>query len=149
MTEQMAIEYGKDYLKDLICACCKVEDTHKEFVRLSIDALEKQSMVNEILNELKQYRAIGTVEEIQRMKDHLLMVSGMCKDYYEIGTVEELQALKEKSVAKKVLHHKQRTKNDFGCFVTDEFWVCPTCKKVHLEYYVCEYCDCGQHLDWE
>lgn len=69
MTEQMAIEYGKDYLKDLICACCKVEDTHKEFVRFSIEALEKQSMVNEILNELKQYRAIGTVDELQALKE--------------------------------------------------------------------------------
>ena len=106
MTEQMAIEYGKDYLKDLICACCKVEDTHKEFVRFSIEALEKQSMVNEILNELQQYRAIGTVEEIQTAMKYMRIAKmhgtvgkaiDACAEYESIGTVEELQALKEKS----------------------------------------------------
>lgn len=96
MTEQMAIEYGKDYLKDLICACCKVEDTHKEFVRLSIDALEKQSMVNEILNELQQYREIGTVREIKIKQAEMQVLSkrylsdlGELMKYQSIGTVEE------------------------------------------------------------
>lgn len=53
MTEQEAIRYGEEYLHDLCCAACKVEDRHKEFVRMSINALE----------EIQQYRAIGTVEE--------------------------------------------------------------------------------------
>ena len=32
------------------------------------------------LEEIQQYRAIGTVEEIQSIKDQLLMVKDMCKD---------------------------------------------------------------------
>jgi len=42
MTNEEAINYGEDYLKDLICAVCGVEDKHKEFVKMSIYALEKQ-----------------------------------------------------------------------------------------------------------
>lgn len=42
MTENEAKRYGEDYLKDLACAVCKVEDRHKDFVRMSIKALEKQ-----------------------------------------------------------------------------------------------------------
>lgn len=42
MTWSEAKRYGEDYLKDLVCAVCKVEDKHKDFVRMSIKALEKQ-----------------------------------------------------------------------------------------------------------
>ena len=42
MTENEAKRYGEDYLKDLVCAVCKVDDRHKDFVRMSINALEKQ-----------------------------------------------------------------------------------------------------------
>ena len=151
MTEQMAIEYGKDYLKDLICACCKVEDTHKEFVRLSIQALEKQSMVNEILNELKQYRAIGTVKEIkireaqfQRLSEGYLIDLTSLREYRELGTIADLQALKEKSVAKKVIvyGHNDAVGTDVG--------LCPMCNGRPLRACDNQYCsDCGQHLNWE
>lgn len=36
---------------------------------MAIQALEKQSMVNEILNEARAYRAIGTVEEFKALKE--------------------------------------------------------------------------------
>ena len=48
-----------------------------EALDMAIQALEKQSMVNEILHELREYSTIGTIEEFK--------------------------ALKEKSVAKKVI----------------------------------------------
>ena len=48
MTNEEAINYGEDYLKDSICAVCGVEDKHKEFVKMSISALEKQIKLNKL-----------------------------------------------------------------------------------------------------
>lgn len=59
MTENEVIRYGKDYLKDLCCAACKISDIHKNFVRMAIKALE----------EIQQYRAIGTVEECRAARE--------------------------------------------------------------------------------
>ena len=61
MTEQKAIEFLKMYLDEELYLK-KCVEAHS----MAIQALEKQSMVNEILNELKQYRAIGTVEELNK-----------------------------------------------------------------------------------
>ena len=67
------------------------------------DEEEKQALTIAIkaLEEIQQYRAIGTVEEIQSTKERLLLSRDMCKDYYAIGTIEEFKALKEKSEPKK------------------------------------------------
>ena len=95
----------------------------------------------DLLEELEQYRAIGTVEELQNMKDHLLMVKGMCKDYYEIGTIEDFKALKEKSVGKKIVY-------------VSNMWIktphCPNCDmELTMNMYQRKFCDCGQKLDWQ
>lgn len=54
----------------------------------------------------------------------------------------------EKQIPKKIIHHKNRLKNKMGCFITEEYWECPCCGRIHEEYYSFEYCDCGQRLDW-
>lgn len=76
--------------------------------------------------------AIQALEEIQQ--------------YKAIGTVEELQALKDKSVAKKPIYKFQyedgRKFHDCprcGSYVTHAY------EQDHVEYCNC----CGQHLDWE
>ena len=83
MTEQEAIKYGKDYFHDLCCAACKVADKHKDFVRMSIKALE----------EIQQYRAIGTPEEcraaVEKQKE--LKSTNTC-GFITIGkTVEQFE----------------------------------------------------------
>lgn len=40
MTREEAIAYGKDYYKDLITAVCGVEEKHKAFVKMAIEALQ-------------------------------------------------------------------------------------------------------------
>ena len=40
-----------------------------EALDVAIQAIEKQSMVNEILHELREYSAIGTIEELQALKE--------------------------------------------------------------------------------
>ena len=40
-----------------------------EALDVAIQAIEKQSMVNEILHELREYSAIGTIEEFKALKE--------------------------------------------------------------------------------
>ena len=88
----------------------------RDFIRMfgcNFDVLETRSF-NKIvtyLEELKQYRAIGTVEELKSMKENgaftgveLAQLAAMqmrLKEYSAIGTIEEFKNLKKKSVAKK------------------------------------------------
>ena len=68
------------------------------------------SIIAKALSELMEYQAIGTVEEIQSMKDNgafsgielaqLAIMQMRLKDYQTIGTVEEFKALKDKSEPK-------------------------------------------------
>lgn len=103
-------------------------------------------MAEKALEEIQQYREIGTVEEIQSMKDNgsfsggelaqLAIMQMKLKDYKAIGTIEEFKDLKEKSVAKKV----------------DENECCPICYTYGKDDngVAGEYCpNCGQKLGWE
>lgn len=86
-----------------------------------------------LIEELKLYREIGTVEELQNMKDHLLMVKGMCKDYYEIGTIEECRVAVERMKPKKAVGLKNN--------------ICPTCSWIVDG--ANEHCEkCGQAIDY-
>lgn len=110
MIEQEAIRYGEEYLHDLCCAACKVEDKHKEFVKMSIKALE----------EIKQYRAIGTPEE--------------CRS-----------AVEKQKAKKPIIEHEQTQ----DC-ATEIEWKCPVCGTNYIELAPCgEWCRyCGTKLDW-
>lgn len=133
MTEYEAIEILKEIVDEIVeDRICYATDCDKEPLEMAIQAIEKQSMVNEILNELKHYRAIGTVEE--------------------------LQALKEKSVAKKALNCYEKYPNNHGNYSSRDRW-CPTCgsyiidndanPRINERIKQIGYCYCGQHLDWE
>lgn len=102
------------------------------------------------LEELKSYRAIGTVEELKSMKengsfttDELVQLACMqmyLRDYRAIGTIEEFKALKEKSVAKKPITYKNTNKAD-----------CPNCGATvrGIDKPFGDYCSkCGVKLDW-
>ena len=80
------------------------------------------------LEEIQQYRAIGTVEELKSMKENgaftgveLAQLAAMqmrLKEYSAIGTIDEFKDLKEKSVAKIGLSRGQGH---------ESYLVCPTC----------------------
>lgn len=72
MTEQEALNYGEDYLKDLIGSCCAIDERHKEFVNMAISALEKQ------ING-------GWIPTAERTPEHsddflLVQINGKCKN---------------------------------------------------------------------
>ena len=52
ISKKELIRYGKDYLSDLVTACCSISDIHKEFVRESIKALEQESAIDKIRAEI-------------------------------------------------------------------------------------------------
>ena len=104
--------------------------------------------VAEWLEELKQYRAIGTVEEMQSMKDNgaftgVELASIACmqiklKDYQSIGTIEEFKVLKNKNTPMELAEHNFQ----------DEVhhYLCPSCRSIVS--YNQNYCEeCGQALE--
>lgn len=117
------------------------------------DEKEKQALTMAIkaLEEIQQYRAIGTVEELKTMKEngaftgielaHLAAVQMKMKKYQTIGTVDEFKALKEKSVAKK----PEYAPTDDTCLYSE--YVCPNCY-IRLSNFKEKYCQCGQKLDF-
>lgn len=90
----------------------------------------------QVLEEIQQYRAIGTVEDINKAINLGLKAQVELKDYKSIGTIEEFKALKEKSVAKKPRWHGHH--------------FCPHCNSiVYVNGGKNRYCtSCGQKLDW-
>lgn len=102
------------------------------------------------LEEIQQYRAIGTVNGYERaieisIENYNLYREYKAKvqEYEEIGTIEEFKALKEKSEPKKVI-----VKGVMG-FDGEEAYCCPTCGLDNAQW-GCNRCvDCGQALDWQ
>lgn len=94
------------------------------------------------LEEIQQYRAIGTVERLLQLQHDYWYLNEMCKEYSAIGTIDEFKALKEKSVAKKPL---------FSTVNRDTAYHCGSCKKF-VGFYDTrkyEYChNCGTKIDW-
>ena len=68
MTEQEAI---KDIQRQLWEINTEGSDVvlSTESLRLAIKALEEKTMFNEIMNELAEFRAIGTIEEFKELKE--------------------------------------------------------------------------------
>lgn len=140
--------------------------------------LQNVDAVVQALEEIQQYRAIGTVEEIKTMMDEgtftgteLAEIVSLLKEYqkyHEIGTVEEFKALKEKAEPKKPI---LRMNEVCGMFVDyadghgeyktqmNNWWRCPCCnsvvgqrvvvhKRVHDQRKK-KFCeDCGTAIDW-
>lgn len=101
----------------------------------------------ELQDELEEYRKLGTLEELKKIKDYELsgieLAEIACslkrlKDYQQIGALEEVREAVGKQKAKKpkrdyIYHHPTR-------------W-CEKCNSVVLSRW--KYCpDCGQAIDW-
>ena len=102
----------------------------------------------EAVQEIQQYRAIGTVEQLEWCKDasHWKeLFKEKLEKYEAIGTIEEFKALKEKSVAKKVVvEHIPKTS------WTKEIshYLCPSCRSI-FSFGGKPYCsNCGQKVDF-
>ena len=139
MTEQMVIEEmkinGRSFAKTIILLeeFMNSDDVHGELFTTLMSARE---FMETLAEEIQQYRAIGTVEDIQLIFSLCKDLEKMLKKYESIGTVEELRALKEKSVAKKPR-------------LVGNAMICPSCPKVYSSDSVTYCTNCGQLIDWE
>lgn len=95
------------------------------------------------IKEVQQYRAIGTPEELQDMKNNYFEALSDWRQYRKIGTLEECRAAVEKQTAKKVKSISQVKDGDNYVGLIGR---CPCCGDILEEDAV--YCDCGQKLDW-
>lgn len=111
---------------------------------------ENEANIIRVLEENRRYREIGTLEELQTMKEHggftgveLAQIAAMqmkLKEYEAIGTPEECRAAVEKQTAKKP---SQDSLDGLHYFPT-----CPSCGYGLDEEDRESYCECGQKLDW-
>lgn len=111
---------------------------------------ESIDMAIKALEEVQQYRAIGTVEELETASKYLRLVKKhgtvgkvieACAEYEGIGTVEECREAMEKQRRKLV-------KNPYGTSYVWKAGYCPVCGcgvTARWDYCQC----CGQKLEWE
>lgn len=103
--------------------------------------------VMKALEEIQQYRAIGTVEEFKALKD----INRIADNLSKMERIE-FKALKEKNEPKKP--YIQRIVKDFR---EHDCYECPNCdcfvgyvSECQEEHYQDIYCpNCGQKLDWQ
>lgn len=106
----------------------------------------KQTAIN-ALEEVQQYRAIGTLEELKEAMKYVWLVKKHgtigkaleeCAEYESIGTPEECRAAMEKQKAKKPMHV---TNSYFGYQKHKEHvGYCPDCGHQVKEPYGCPNC---------
>ena len=97
MTENEAIEVLKEIVDEIAedDGICYVTDCDKEPLEMAMSAL----------SEIQQYRAIGTVEDIQMIFQLCKDLQVMCGKYHEIGTIEEFKAYKQGNCTNDCKHY--------------------------------------------
>lgn len=122
---------------------------------------KKAETIIEMCEELEQYRAIGTVEELKSMKENgaftgveLAQLAAMqmrLKEYSAIGTIDEFKALKEKNKLIKprfVMNKRSDTVSIWECRCGNLFRT--KNKEGVLDGIDVNYCSkCGVKLDWQ
>lgn len=111
-------------------------------------AVEAREMAISALEEIQQYRALGTVEDLKALSSMEIEEWKKLKQYRKLGTVEELRKEREKQVPKKP-NFEGDGYDDKGDMIYDT-WICPCCNKNYeLDYDEYDYCpSCGQAIDW-
>lgn len=127
-----------------------VKDSDKEYMEKNLALTEAVKA----LSEIQQYRAIGTVEEIRKLKEsnlsglelaEIAVAVRILKEYKAIGTVEECWQARE----------RQRAKKPKSINRVDEetiYMRCANCGLTTVLYRGMEpdYCPkCGQAIDWD
>ena len=131
-------------------------ETSIDFAKMCIQNCERKNeiqgyeMAIKALEEVQQYRAIGTVEELETASKYLRLVKKhgtvgkaieACAEYEGIGTVEECREAMEKQRRKIV-------KNQYGTNYVLKAGYCPVCGcgvTARWDYCQC----CGQKLNWQ
>ena len=142
MTENEAIKDLKDSNERCLRIC--------ESARSNIENNQcncSDGVIERMLDELLQYRAIGTLVEVKNHKHNLSISYKIISDYEAIGTVEECREAIEKQRPKKCI---------IDSCPDHAHYKCPSCGQIELSIYkhgfprlgrITKYCEnCGQAL---
>lgn len=143
MTESEAIEKLKNMRLFM-----QIEDENND-CKFTEDDYKANEMAIQALEEVQQYRAIGTPEELQDMKSNYFEALSDWRQYRKIGTLEECRTAREKQISEKPIM-KQYFENS-----EEKYLCCPTCGEILTDripfknkdfYFHCM--NCGQAFDW-
>lgn len=108
MTIDEAISHAREVAENQKMSARLIQDN--EYIPESVDkeaiihgntiCAEEHEQLAEWLEDLKQYRAIGTLEELQDMKNNYFEALSDWRQYRKIGTLEECRAAIEKQKVK-------------------------------------------------
>lgn len=139
MNEQEAMETLERLFSDSTNEDYSFTECFAEALTIAIQALE----------EVQQYRAIGTPEELQDMKSNYFGALSDWRQYRKIGTLEECRTAREKQIPKKpkhtyIKHGKHTWKKNENGEIDDCAWdydyhngvVCEVCGET-----VCVHCN--------
>lgn len=156
MTEQEAIEQLKCDMGLITFNPDNGENISVECLNdLNRATYEADKIAISALEEIQQYKSLGTVKDIKKIINFLSLndETGLIDDatllnqYRMLGSVEELKEAREKQIAKKVI---RRTETIYDTIF--EYFFCARCyreKKVVLVQRFCKYCpECGNGIDW-
>lgn len=142
MTIDEAIKHAREVAKGNREKCTQYDFGCDKFSKC-LECAEEHEQLAKWLEELKKYRAIGTVNEFKSLKEDWLNKFDRLIEYRKIGTLEECRAAVEKQKAKK----PQKTESA-GYRYTDTYR-CPNCGGNFTGTGIAGYCyHCGQKLDW-
>jgi hypothetical protein len=148
MTENEALNFMR-IEKECINRNCDRNCINCDIVQTVDNLNNAYDMAIKALEEVQQYRAIGTVEELETASKYLRLVKKhgtvgkaieACAEYEGIGTVEECRESIEKQRRKIV-------KNQYGTNYVLKAGYCPVCGcgvTARWDYCQC----CGQKLNW-
>lgn len=144
MTEQEALEILEE-VKEL-------DDTLYAYSDAYMKALE---VALSVLREIQNYRKLGTLEELARVKKYIDLAKkhgtigemiDECAEYESIGTVEKCREAIEKQKPKVPDYEGDGYADGYMVYDT---WICPNCgKKYEVDYDDYKHCpECGQAID--
>lgn len=88
---------------------------------------ESLEMAIKALEEIQEYRKLGTVEELRSQKHNLSVAYKIISDYQDIGALEEIKEAVEKTKPKKT------EKESCPDFI---HYKCPSCGKIQKTKYI-------------
>lgn len=105
--------------------------------------IEALDISEDAMEELKKYREIGTLEELNSYMNQSEEEFDMLVKYIRIGTIEECRVAVEKQKPMKPV------KTDIKGYRYIDTYRCPTCGGNFSGTGIAYYCyHCGQRLDW-
>lgn len=104
---------------------------------------EVRDIAIKALEEIQQYREIGSVEQVRNQKHNLEIAYKIINDYQNVGTVKECREAVEKQKAQK----PKELDTEYGYFICGNCGGAIACTDDFTSH---KYClNCGQAIEWK